>query len=99
MGQKRKKHSAEFKARVVRAALREDKSMSELSSEYGIHPTQIAKWKKHALDILPDVFNMRASPKEQEFEQERDNLHRKIGQMQIEADWLKKKCRQLGLDC
>lgn len=56
----RKRHSAEFKAMVVIAALREDKTLNQLSSEFGVHPVVIGNWKKQALLALPGVFGQRA---------------------------------------
>jgi transposase-like protein len=51
-----KHHTAQFKAQVVRAALREEKTLAQLASEYGVHPTQISTWKTTALQDLPQVF-------------------------------------------
>lgn len=53
----RKRHSLEFKAKVALAAIREQRTVSEIGSEYGIHPTQVAQWKKEALDGLYGVFS------------------------------------------
>jgi len=54
-----KHHSAQFKAQVVRAALREEKTLAPLATEYGVHPTQISTWKTTALQELPQVFERR----------------------------------------
>jgi transposase-like protein len=54
-----KHHSAQFKARVVGAALREEKTLAQLAGEYGVHPTQISTWKTTALQELPRLFERR----------------------------------------
>ena len=56
----RKKHSTEFKVKVAVEALREQKTMAELGSEYGVHPAQISEWKKQLLSVLLRVFGSRA---------------------------------------
>lgn len=56
MTKKRKRHSAEFKARVALEAVKGLKTSSELARDYQVHPTQISQWKRHLLDQLPDVF-------------------------------------------
>ncbi len=92
----RKKHSKEFKARIALDAIKGQKTMSELASEYGIHGNQISRWKKQLLDASPDIF-IRGKDKEAEKKEvERDRLYKKVGQLQIEVDWLKKKTGYLG---
>lgn len=90
MGEKRH-FSAEFKARVAREALKEQKTLSELAAEYEVHPSQIAQWKKQLLDALPDVFSRGGGRDAKREEQLKDRLYRQIGQLQVEVDWLKKK--------
>lgn len=55
-----KHHTAQFKAQVVRAALRAEKTLAQLASAYGVHPTQISTWKTLALQQLPHLFERRA---------------------------------------
>lgn len=98
MKQKRRRFSVVFKARVVRAALREDKTLAELASEFEVHPNQIAEWKRQAIEALPEVFSHRRKSDEQAAEQQTDRLYQQIGQLQVELDWMKKKGRQLGID-
>lgn len=92
----RKKHTNEYKAKVALAALREDRTMSELASEYGVHPVQIGLWKKAAARRLPRVFEKGdgSASKEKELKALIEKLYHKIGETEVENDWLKKK---LGL--
>lgn len=92
----RKKHTNEFKAKVALAALREDRTKSELSSEYGVHPIQIGLWKKAAMRGLPRLFEGKIISRGEEKEQKSlvEKLYGKIGEVEVENDWLKKK---LGL--
>lgn len=91
----RKKHTNEFKARVVLAALREDRTNSELSSEYGVHPVQIGLWKKAAIRNLAQLFEGKTNHKsDNEQKALIEKLYGKIGEIEVENDWLKKK---LGL--
>ena len=84
-------HSASFKAKVVLEAIREQRTINEIASSYGIHPNLLSQWKKQALDSLPEIFkNGRAKAQKNE-EALRDRLYLQIGQLQVELDWLKKK--------
>ena len=56
MAPHRTRHSAEFKAKVAMAALAESKTLAELASEYGVHPTQITRWKQELMANAPDLF-------------------------------------------
>lgn len=90
----RKSHTKEFKAKVAVAALKEDRTLSELGSAYGVHPIQIGRWKKTALEELPRVFEGKISDDGREQKILIDRLYGKIGEIEVENDWLKKK---LGL--
>lgn len=92
----RKKHSKELKASIALDAIKGQKTMSELASEYGVHANQISRWKKQLLDAAPDVFTWGKDKEAEKKEVERDRLYKKIGQLQIKVDWLKKKTGYLG---
>jgi len=87
----RRNHSAEFKARVSLEAVKGIKSMSELASEFEVHPNQITKWKKQVLAELPGIFNDRRKREADGEEALKARLYQQIGQLQVELDWLKKK--------
>ena len=97
MGKKRRTHSAEFKSRVALEAVRGLKTSGEIAKEYEIHPGQIAKWKKELIAGLPDVFKRGPSSDEKQVEREAERLQRKIGELTMDVDWLKKKCRELHI--
>lgn len=96
---KRRQFTAEFKARVVRAALREDKTLAQLASEFDIHANQITEWKRQALEALPEVFSKKREHQQQDQQALVDRLYRQIGELQVDVNWMKKKSRELGLDC
>ena len=92
---KRRNHSAAFKAKVALAAAKGDKTIAELASQYEVHPSQIAKWKKQLLESLPEIFSCRRPKEQQDQEALTAQLYQQIGQLKVELDWLKKKS---GLD-
>lgn len=92
---KRKRYSADFKAKVALEAARENRTSAELSSAYGVHPTMITRWKKHMLEHLPGVFSDKAKQKDKDTEELVATLYQQIGQLKVELDWLKKKSELL----
>ena len=86
---KRRLHSAEFKAKVAVAALRGDRTLSELAAQFELHPLQIAKWKKQAVEALPQVFASRPDGHAQDAAALQAALYQEIGQLKMELDWLK----------
>ena len=96
MGQKRKRHSAAFKAKVALAAVRGLKTASELSSEFGVHSTMIAQWKKRLVEGAEEVFERAGGNTQREAEGREAELYQQIGKLQMELEWLKKK--SAGLD-
>jgi putative transposase len=91
MGEIRRQHSGAFKAKVAVAAIRGERTMSELSSEYGIHPTVINRWRKQVLDVLPQILSGKTGPVDKNQEELVSRLYQEIGQLKVELDWLKKK--------
>jgi putative transposase len=91
MAAQRKHYSADFKARVALEALKGHKTMNELVSLYGVHSTQIAKWKKQLQHELPQIFSNRREKRDQDQEVLQAQLYQQIGQLKVELDWLKKK--------
>ena len=95
MPKQRKNYSSDLKARVALEAIKGHKTANEMAAEYGVHPTQIAQWKKQALDGLPDVFSPRASQHQKNEEALIATLYQQIGQLKVQVDWLEKKSRVL----
>jgi putative transposase len=95
MSTQRKRYSAQVKAQVALDAIKGQKTANEIASEYGVHPTQIAQWKKQALEALPQIFSNRRQKAAQEEEELKAALYQEIGQLKVELDWLHKKTRGL----
>lgn len=88
---KRRSFSGSFKAKVALEALKEEKTLAELASEYSVHSNQITKWKKHLLNEIPHVFSKSTHQDLKAQQTREDELYRQIGQLKVELDWLKKK--------
>ena len=87
----RRRHSAQFKAKVALEAIRGQRTGNEIASAHGVHPVQVAQWKKQALEELAQVFADRRSKAAQDEETLRAELDQQIGQLKVELDWVKKK--------
>ena len=90
MSVNRRKFSKEFKAKVALEAIKGQRTLNELAREFGVHPNQIGQWKKQALKSMPEVFGSGRDYEAERLEKERDRLYKKVGQLQVEVDWLKK---------
>jgi len=91
MGSIRKNYPAGFKAKVALTAIKGDKTMAQLSGEFGVHANQIQQWKKRLLSEVATLFSSRRSKTERESEELQTELYRQIGQLKVELDWLKKR--------
>ena len=87
MGNKRTHHSAEFKAQVAMAALSGEKTLAELSSQFGVHATMISTWKQELVRRASEVFE-RGKSKQVNPQKTIDELYRQIGQLKVERDFL-----------
>ena len=93
---KRKRYTGAFKAKVGLEALMGVKTVGQIAREYQVHPVQVTQWKGIIRDHLPEIFESPPAVGEDQ-QQLITQLHEKIGQLTVEVDWLKKKCKQLGL--
>lgn len=91
MSKPRKRHSAEFKAKVALEAYRGLKTAQQLARDYEIHPTQINQWKKQLREGVASLFRRGQDPAAADQEAELTALYEKIGRLNMELDWLKKK--------
>ena len=87
----RKKYSASYKSKVALEAIKGESTIAELSSKYGVHANQISKWKKAALDGLPQIFSGKRKKEKLDSDELTCELYQQIGQLKVELDWLKKK--------
>jgi transposase-like protein len=90
MSDKRKKHGAEFKAKVALAAMKNEETTAELSQRFGVHPTMISAWKRSLLEGASEIFDKQQKSKKK-IDSKIDELHRQIGQLKVENDFLARK--------
>jgi transposase-like protein len=90
MSKKRKSYPPAFKAKVALAALKNEETTAELSQRFGVHPTMIASWKRALSDGAMDVFDKGHKSRKQ-VDKKIDELHRQIGQLKVENDFLSRK--------
>ncbi len=85
---KRRRFTAEFKARVALETLRGDKTVQEIAARYKVHPNQLSAWKRQAIDGLSEVFSNGVDRARRDHESEVRDLHAKIGELTVERDFL-----------
>ncbi len=90
MSKKRTQYSSEFKAKIALAAIRGDETISRLAARYGMHSTQINSWKRQLIEQAAELFS-RNTGASKENGQTTDDLHRVIGQLTVERDFLVRK--------
>ena len=96
MAGKRKQHTAAFKAQVALAALKGDKTVNELASQFRVHPTLIHGWKKQLLTGADQVFSNGVKAGAGDAEAEKAELFEQIGRLKMELEWVKKKAAPFG---
>jgi transposase-like protein len=89
----RKRHTSEIKAKAVQELMREEKTLSQIASDHGVHPNQLRQWKAKALEGLPSLFERdgKAQQEKAEHDQQVQELYAEIGKLTTQLSWLKKK--------
>ena len=90
-GSKRKVFTGTQKAKVALEAIKGTKTINEIAQEQGVHPNQVSQWKKELLENAGSLFESKRGPKVVNAQSDPDRLYAKIGQLNMELDWLKKK--------
>lgn len=91
---KRNRYTPEFKSQIVLEIFKEEKSLSELASQHGIHVNQLRQWKKSALEQMPQLFMKENKKQDQlvsDYEEQIQNLYAEVGKLTTQLSWLKKK--------
>ena len=92
----RRRHAAAFKAKVALEAAKQTKTVAELAKTYQVHPVQISQWKKQLLDGVEDLFRDGRRREREEGEARQAELYEKIGRLNMEIEWLKKRVARCG---
>lgn len=87
----RRQHPPAFKAKVALEAVKGEKTIAEIASEYQVHPTQVKQWKDIFLTNMTELFSGKYKSREKEQQELLTSLYEQIGKLKVEADWLKKK--------
>lgn len=82
--------TAAFKKKVALEALKEDKTLNQIASQYGVHPMQVGQWKRELIERAESLFEGKKDRKQDEIS-DRESLEKKVGQLTMENDFLKKK--------
>ena len=93
MTKTRKRYSSEFKAKVALEAIKDQKTLTELSNQFQLHPNQITRWKKQLLDEAQTIFSIKPNNSQQQQQELESQLYQQIGQLTVELNWLKKKLK------
>ena len=90
MGKIRKKHSPQFKAKVALAAIKNDETIAQIASRFGVHPNMVSTWKRQMLEGAADIFDQNHNSRKQG-QAETNELYRQIGKLKVENDFLSRK--------
>ena len=93
---KRKSFTKEFKAKVALEAIKGQRTVNEIASEFEVHVTQVNTWKKQLQANAGDLFGRGNEKQQAEHDQQTGKLYEEIGRLKVEVDWLKKKTGYLG---
>ena len=91
MKRQRKQYSAALKAKIAVEAVKGQRTVQEIASQYGVHPNQVTQWKKQLQESAADVFSNGRVRDGEADEQMKAELYQQVGKLQVELDWLKKK--------
>ena len=91
MPKSKRRHGAAFKAKVAVAAIKEELTQAQLTSQFEVHTTQVRSWKRQALDAIEGCFTKKLERDKQDSEELITHLYEQIGRLQTELNWLKKK--------
>lgn len=92
----KQKRNAVTKARIAIEAIKEAMTLAELCSKFGVHRTQISRFKADALAYIASGFKGEVEVLKHEQDELIDNLYKQVGRLNMENEWLKKKCEQFG---
>jgi putative transposase len=95
MKRKRRVFGGAFRAKVALAAVKGDKTLAELASQFDVHANQVSTWRKELIDRAAELFDDRRRPKRED-EVSPQELYEQIGRLKMEVDWLKKKAAELA---
>jgi transposase len=96
MSQLNKNYTATEKTKVALEAIKGQLTLNEITQQYGVHRSQILRWKKHILEKLPEAFIDTSKKQEQKQDELIDQLYQQIGQLTVERDFLKKKSERFA---
>jgi transposase-like protein len=91
MKRQRKQYSADLKAKIAVEAVKGQRTIQEIASQYGIHPSQVTQWKKQLVESAAEIFSNGRDHATEADEQMKAELYQQVGKLQGELDWLKKK--------
>lgn len=93
---KRKHHNPKFKFTVALEAAKGSRTVNEVASAFGVHPSQVSQWKRQLVDEGPEMFNAKRSRSTKKEASKEPDLYEQIGRLKMELEWLKKKVTPLG---
>jgi transposase len=87
----RKRYTSAIKAKIVIELLKEEKTLAQLSSEYGVCTKQLTRWKNYALAEMPRLFESKNDRSQEKYDSKLNDLYAEIGRLTTQVNWLKKK--------